>query len=164
MIRKSNKTKYIIYIVLALIVILAVIGIMMNNNSQKDNATNDIAVMQNIELSASNIVLDYNVFYTLENITKQVIESIKQGEYEEIYKLMVDVDKDEMNDIFDEYKEAMNVENNGVKYLRKASMIKENIYVCEFEVQGYTQNMTIRLNPNNTYNILELNKWGYVDD
>jgi len=164
MISVTYKKIYIILIILA-VLILAVLACMLILNISKQDEETELNNIDQIEKNNDNRILEYNLFYTLESITQQVIEGIRQGIYDGVYELFENADKTEIYNLFEEYKQAMNALNSEIKYLTNAHRIEENIYSCEFEIQGYRQSMIIKLNTkNNTYKILELDKWGYVND
>lgn len=121
----------------------------------------------NVNKNSENLVLDYNKFYTLEGIMKKIVKYINDEDYDSIDKLLdeeCEISILGVNAIIEEYKRALS-EYNDLKYLVSASIVNDNVYLCEFEVAGYRQNIKIKLNEKeNTFTILNLKKWGYTDD
>ena len=121
----------------------------------------------NVNKNSENLVLDYNKFYTLEGIMKKIVKYINDEYNDSINKLLdeeCEISILGVNAIIEEYKRALS-EYNDLKYLVSASIVNDNVYLCEFEVAGYRQNVKIKLNEKeNTFTILNLKKWGYTDD
>ncbi|MBR1884017.1 MAG: hypothetical protein IJ809_03625 [Clostridia bacterium] len=95
-----------------------------------------------------NLVHDYNLFYTLEDISNQIISALKEGRYKEIYSLLSsdlagDISKEQWEELLKNYftdnfsnitdEDGEEVEYENSKNLLNAYTIDSNTYVLEIK-------------------------------
>ncbi len=170
----KNKLNVVI-LVFFIASLLYVIYTLIFNSSDKNmggNGKNNYT-KEEVEIYSSDeyLVLDYNTFYTIENISKQIILALSEGKYKELYGVLSsdlagDISKEQYKNIFSEFyisnfsdikdEEGIVVEAyQNSKNLVNAYSIAENTYIAEIKNNhNGTTKIGIKTSSDNTYEIV----------
>ncbi len=187
MFKQLNKgTNIIIIVVFALaclsFIINAIIGIfkkpeLLNTDDITQYIITDNVVDENGNITkASNIVKDYNTFYTLQDATENFIQYIVDQKFSQTYSVLSDEIKskyskseyeDKIKVVYDKNfsvtysdENIKNGQDNGINNFNNSNnlvnlyKISENEYICETKnVHSKIFKLGIRLENNNTYKV-----------
>ena len=146
----EDRDKLIRYgiIFIFIFAIISLIAMFINNiiDNYKDTHTNIVEGTENIDDGQiqSNLVTNYNTFYTVQSAFNNYIATLIQGKYDESYSLLTQdirskYDKNTYSEKIGQYtqenfmsNDANNVYTNSdnLKYLY---LVKENVYIGEIE-------------------------------
>ncbi len=138
-----------------------------SNNGKFNYTQEEISIYSSPEY----IVKDYNTFYTIENICKQIISALSEEKYKEVYKVLSselagDISKEQYKSIFAEFyisnfsnvKDESGVvtkEYKNSRNLVNAYSIDKNTYIAEIKNNhDSTTKIGIKIYSNNTYEIV----------
>lgn len=117
------------------------------------------------------LVSDYNTFYTVENISKQIISALSEEKYKELYKVLSselagDISKEQYANVFKEFyisnfsdiknEDGIVIESyQNSRNLVNLYTISENTYIAEIKNNhNGTTKICIKLESNNTYKLV----------
>lgn len=86
---KNKRNVFVLIFFVASLLYVLYLLIFNNNNKDVDNNIKGYTKEQvDIYTVKENIIKDYNKFYTLEDISTQIISALKEGKYSEVYSLV----------------------------------------------------------------------------
>lgn len=163
----------LIFFIASVLFVLYTILFNENGNKDKNNAKfnytkDEVAIYMSDEYA----VLDYNTFYTIENISKQIISALSEGKYKELYKVLSpelagDISKEQYESVFSEYyisnfADIKDNEGNITERYQNSRNLKavyslgqNGVYIAELvNNHNSTSKIGIRITASNTYQIV----------
>lgn len=172
--RKNKNMNYKVIIlaivILIIILLLVFISFIIKDIGRYKNAKDNIkeykieTILENIDTKS--MVLDYNTFYTIENINNEVFDLIEKGAYQDLCALMgneITYYKSE-NEIISLLKEYTTILNNSASenahYLSYVYKYHDNTYLCKININDRLINLMLCLDSQkDEYKIVFIESW-----
>ena len=165
---KKNVILLVIFVAAVLYALYSIIFVRDNTKAIELKAmTKEEVAIYTID---ENIVHSYNTFYTLEDISSQIISSLENGKYSEVYSLISsdlvgDISKEEWQKLLKEFydsnflarvdEQGETVEYNYRRIIINAYAVRDNDYIVEINNNiGSSVKLGIRLLSNSNYEIM----------